>query len=72
VAEPKGEKKVPLTIRIPETLRRQLARIAKTHGTSLNAEILQRLQMSIDANGTAAVAKPILDELRKILDERRK
>jgi Arc-like DNA binding domain len=66
------ERKVPLTIRIPEALRRQLARLAKTRGTSLNAEILQRLQMSIDANGTAAIAKPILDELRQMLNEARR
>jgi hypothetical protein len=38
--------------------------MAKAHGMSLNAEILQRLQASIDANGLAATAKPILDELR--------
>jgi hypothetical protein len=69
---PKEQRKVPLTIRIPEILRRQLARMAKEHGTSLNAEILQRLQASIDANGLAAVVKPILDELRTILEEARK
>jgi hypothetical protein len=37
-------------IRIPEKLRRELARMAKQHGMSLNAEILQRLQTSIDAD----------------------
>jgi hypothetical protein len=53
-------------------LHRKLARTAKAHGTSLNAEILQRLQMSLDANGATAIAKPILDELRQSLDEARR
>lgn len=39
---------------------------------SLNAEILQRLQASVEANGQAAIAKPILDELRAIIAEARK
>lgn len=39
---------------------------------SLNAEILRRLQSSIDANGQAAIAKPILGELRVILEASRK
>jgi hypothetical protein len=46
--------------------------MAKAHGMSLNAEILQRLQASIDANGQALAAKPILDELRAMLEEARR
>jgi hypothetical protein len=42
--------------------------MAKAHGMSLNVEILQRLQASIDANGQAAAARPILDELRHIIE----
>jgi predicted transcriptional regulator len=65
-------RKVPLTIRIPDELRRKLVRMAKAHGMSLNAEILQRLQSSLDANGTVAAAKPLLDELRALLAEVRR
>jgi hypothetical protein len=72
VAELKEGKKVPLTIRIPDELRRRLARVAKQHGTSLNAEILQRLQASIDTEGHTGVLRQILDELRGLLSEARK
>lgn len=61
--------KVPLTIRIPDALRRDLAQLAKRHGVSLNAEILQRLQTAVEIEGAMTAAKPLLDELRALLDE---
>jgi hypothetical protein len=57
--------KVPLTVRIPEGLRRQLARLAKQRGNSLNTEILQRLQASIEGDA----ATPVLERFRALLAE---
>jgi hypothetical protein len=57
-------KKVPITIRIPDEVRRQLVRLAKQRGISLNSEIIHAMLAWVD--------RPAVDELRKVLEDYRK
>src|SRR5690242_2270583 len=47
----------PLTLRLPPTLHRCLRAVAVNNGRSLNAEIVQRLQRSLDGLGSPGGAR---------------
>jgi hypothetical protein len=56
---------VGLMLRLPEPLRRDLARAAKAHARSMNTEIIRRLTDSLHAGMTrsAMIANALLDGL---------
>jgi predicted HicB family RNase H-like nuclease len=46
-----------LTLRLPSHLHRRLTDVAVDNGRSLNAEIVQRLQRSLEGTGAAAAGE---------------
>ena len=67
-------KKAALILRIPEELRRQLAREAKKANRSLNEEMTQRLQHSLALTDleTKVLATRELQDAMKVLDDAKK
>ena len=60
----------PVMTRIPEGLRRRLEREAKWHRTSMNAEIVKRLQESFDIPDQAqAIAGDIVSDISSELSD---
>jgi hypothetical protein len=60
----------PVMTRIPEGLRRRLEREANRHRTSMNAEIVKRLQESFDIPDQAgAIASDVASEISSELDD---
>ena len=60
----------PVMTRIPEGLRRRLEREAKWHRTSMNQEIVKRLQESFDIPDQAqAIAEDIVGEISSELSD---
>ena len=60
---------VQLKVRLPETLRRQLARAAKNQGHSMNSEIIERLRKSFQASDhNKLIAQAIIESYPDIAD----
>jgi len=55
-------------VRLPEELRRNLARWADIHGRSLNAEIIYRLEQSLADDKGGRSLSDRLDQIEKGLD----
>jgi hypothetical protein len=81
----KARELTPIMVRLPEPLRRELARLADAGGRSLNSEIIRRLQESVatdsplspDANRVinrfeARVAEKLFGRIQKNMDEQNK
>src|SRR5262249_27073070 len=65
----RGPRKVPLTLRLPDDLRRELAALARANGASLNSEIISRLRASVEGEKETKIARPLIAELRALIDE---
>lgn len=54
----------PYPVRMPDELRSALEHIAKDNGRSLNAEIVMRLQSTLESIGQATVETDLVNRLR--------
>jgi predicted transcriptional regulator len=57
----KAQQLTPIMVRLPEPLRRKLARLASAGGHSMNAEIIRRLEQSV------AAEEPLPHEVERVL-----
>jgi hypothetical protein len=60
---------VPYTLRFREALREQLENEAQKNKTSLNAEIIRRLEASFQADGYAVLRRDLVDAVRSTMHE---
>ncbi|KAB1081921.1 Arc family DNA-binding protein [Methylobacterium soli] len=52
-----------MKIRLPDDLRDRIAELAKANGRSMNAEIVARLQSSVDGEGSEMISKAEAERL---------
>lgn len=61
--------KTPYPLRFPDGMREQIAEVAKANGRSMNAEIIARLQDSLDGPKLGFGPGSVGDQLKKAREE---